>query len=354
MKIKLAILDSDTTYLKRLVTVFGTKYSDKVEVHSFTEAEGALAALNNEKIDVFIADEGFMLDISRVPQRCGFSYFVESTDVDTVNGQHAICKFQKIDQIYKEILGIFSECAGNISGMKGGEDTAKVLVFSSPCGGAGTSCMAAAYAKRCAKAGKRVLYLNLERFSTADVFFKGEGPFGMSDVVFAVKNKKMNLALKLESCVKCSTCGVYYYSPAKVALERMELTAEEINDLISRLRNSGSYDIVVVDTDFDMSKETLKLMGGAHRVVWVGDGSEASNAKIRAAFESLAILEKGMDFRFTSEIRLIYNKFSNKTGKTGACPQLKDIGGLPRLEHATSTQVVEHLAGQKVLDDILN
>jgi len=354
MKIKLAILDSDINYLKRLATVFSTKYSDKVELYSFTEMEGALSALSSEKIDVFLSDEGFLVDAGRIPGRCGFAYFVGSVDVDSVNGQHAICKFQKVDQIYKEILGIFSECAGSISALKGGEGAAKVLVFSSPCGGTGTSSMAAASAKRYAQAGKRVLHLNLERFSTADVFFKGEGSFGMSDVVFAVKNKKANLALKLESCVKCDPCGVYFYSPARIALERMELTQEEINDLISRVRNSGTYDVVVVDIDFAMTKEMLQLFGGAYRVVWVGDGSETSNEKMAAAHEALSVMEKGMETQFSNEICLIYNKFSNKTGKLVSCSQLKNIGGVPRLERATVAQVVEHLAGQKMLDDLLN
>lgn len=354
MKIKLAILDSDINYLKRLVTVFSTKYSDRIEVHSFTEMEGALEALNSEKIDVFISDENFLFDMGRIPNRCGFAYFVESADIDTVNGQHAICKFQKIDQIYKEILGIFSECAGNIAALKGGEGTAKVLVFSSPCGGTGTSSMAAACAMRYAQAGKRVLYLNLEQFSSVDVFFEGEGTFGMSDVVFAVKNKKTNLALKLESCVKRDPCRVYFYSSARIALERMELTQEEINDLISRVRNSGTYDVVVVDIDFGMSKEMLKLFSGAYRLLWVADGAETSNVKITAAYEALSMLEKGMDLQFTNDIRLIYNKFSNKTGKLVSCSQIKSIGGVPKLERATVVQVVEHLAGQKMLDDILS
>lgn len=37
MKIKLAILDKDTAYLQRIVSVFNNKYADKLEIYSFTD-----------------------------------------------------------------------------------------------------------------------------------------------------------------------------------------------------------------------------------------------------------------------------------------------------------------------------
>ena len=49
----------------------------------------------------------------------------------------------------------------------------------------------------------------------------------MSDIIFSLKSKKANLAMKLESCVKQDHTGVYFYSQAKFALDMMELDKEE-------------------------------------------------------------------------------------------------------------------------------
>ena len=49
MKIKLAILERDTSYLNRIVSVFNTKYTDKFEVYSFTNLEVALDYLETAK-----------------------------------------------------------------------------------------------------------------------------------------------------------------------------------------------------------------------------------------------------------------------------------------------------------------
>ena len=57
MKIKLAILEKDVSYLNRIVAAFSTKYADKFEIYSFTDQEVALATLDSARIDVFIASD---------------------------------------------------------------------------------------------------------------------------------------------------------------------------------------------------------------------------------------------------------------------------------------------------------
>ena len=180
MKIKLAVLEKDQSYLQRFISVFSTKYADKFQIYSFTDEEVAYSTLNDTKIDVLVASDVFEIDIKRVPRRCGFAYLVDSLDVETVNNQRAVCKFQKVDLIYKQILSIYSENAGNVAGLKLGDDTAQIVAFESVSGGCGGSTIAAACALHFAAQGKKTLYLNLEKFGSADSFFSAEGQFDIS------------------------------------------------------------------------------------------------------------------------------------------------------------------------------
>ena len=154
MKIKLALLEQDTNYLTRIVTAFSTRYADKFEIYSFTDEQVAMATLDSARIDVLVASDIFEINTKELPKRCGFAYFVNSADVETVNNERAICKFQKADLIYREILSIYSENAGNLSGLKLTDDSCRVIAFSTPVGGAGSSTMAAACAVHYAKGGK--------------------------------------------------------------------------------------------------------------------------------------------------------------------------------------------------------
>lgn len=353
MKIKLAILENDINYLRRIVSAFETKYADKFEIYSFTDLAVATSSLESSKIDVLIANDAFDIDVASLPKRCGFAYFVDSPDVTVVNNQRAICKFQRAEQIYKQILSLYSETAANITGVKLDDDSSKVIVFASPCGGVGTSTMAAACATHFAAQGKRTLYLNLEKFGSSDAFFSAEGQFDMSDIIFALKSKRTNLALKLESSVKQDSTGVYFFSQSKIALDMLELNFEEIARLIAELKLTGSYDCIVIDMDFIMDKENLRIYRMAHALVWVGDGSEISNSKIFRSFSALSVKEQKEDSPLTNRCCLIYNKFSNKTGKTAGDISLRNIGGVPRYEHASVQQVLTQLAPMDFFNKII-
>lgn len=353
MKIKLAILEKDQNYLSRIVAAFSTKYADKFEIYSFTDQAIALSTLDSSRIDVFVASDSFEIDVTTLPKRCGFAYFVDTVDVETVNEQRAICKFQKADLIYKQILSIYSESAGSISGIKLGDESTKVIVFASPCGGVGTSSVAAACATYFANNKKRALYLNLEAFGSADLFFSADGLFDMSDIIFALKSKKANLAMKLESCVKQSASGVYFFSQAKVALDMLELSADDVMRFISELKLLGAYDYIIIDTAYSMSEDMIKLYKQAHALVWVSDGTEVSNNKIHRAYEALSIKEQNAEAALTNRMCLAYNKFSSKTGKTIGDIGIKNIGGAPVYMHASVGQVVEQISTMNMFENII-
>ena len=352
MKIKLAILEKDASYLNRIVSVFNTKYADKFEMYSFTDMNGALATIESAKIDVLIASDVFEVEPNMLPRRCGFAYFVDSIDVETVRDQRAICKFQKIDLIYKQILSIYSENAGDVIGMKMTGDNCKLVTFVPSSGGVGASTMAAAAAVLWASQGKKTLYLNFEPFGGSDVFFTGEGQFGMSDIIYALKSRKTNLAMKLESCVKQDRSGVYFYAQPNLALDLMEMTNDEKLHLLSEINILGSYDVVVVDMDFQLDKSHMDLYHKMNAMVLVGDGSEVSNMKVQRALAALQILEESKDDPLTQRLALVYNKFSNKTCKTIDGLQIENIGGAPRYEHATVAQVLSALSAMDMFDSI--
>lgn len=353
MKIKLALLDQDQFYLNRIVTAFSTKYPDKFEIYSFTDKEIALSTLASTRIDVFIASDVFDIEMERLPKRCGFAYFVETADLESVKGQEVICKFQKADLIYKQILSIYSEHAGTTASLKSFDENCKTICFVSPSGGVGASTMAAACALHYASLGKRVLYLNLEKYGSADTFFNGEGQLSMSDVIFTLKSKKANLSLKLESCVKKDVRGVDFYSQSQVALDMLELKKEDMITLLSEFKISGNYDFVIVDMDFSLTKDYLDIYREMAVQVWVGDGSEVSNAKLRRAYEALTILEQNRDDSLLYNLVLLYNKFSNKSSKAIEGIEIKNIGGAPKYEHATVGQILSQMGAMTVFEAIM-
>ncbi|MGM9603107.1 MAG: AAA family ATPase [Faecousia sp.] len=353
MKIKLAILERDRSYLSRIVSVFGTKYSEKFEIYSFSDLDVAWSTLAAAKIDVLLAGDTFEIDVSKLPNRCAFAYLVDSVGIEMVANQRAICKFQKADLIYKQILSIYAEKASSITGFKVSGDNCKVIAFCSASGGVGSSTMAAACSVYLAARDKKVLYLNLEKFGSADTFFSGQGQFDMSDIIFALKSKKTNLPLKLESCVRQDQRGVYFYSQAKIALDMMEMNDDDVLRLLSELKATGNYQYIILDTDFGIDKDMLRIYRQAQEIIWVGDGSFESNTKIERAYTALTTLEQNADAPLMNRLSFIYNKVSSKTGHSVNVPGLKSLGGAPRYARAEVQQVIEQIAAMDIFEEVM-
>lgn len=352
MKIKLAILEENQNYLDRLVSSLSSRYAEELEVYAFTETEAALSVLDKIRIDVFVVGDGCEIDGSLVPPKCGFAYFTDSPDIETIRGQTAIGRFQKIDLIYKSILNIYSEHFGQISGLKYGDNSTFVISFQPVSGGSGSSTMAAACAVRFASRGKKVLYVDLETFGTADTFFSANGQFDMSDIIYAIKSRRSNLAMKFESCAKRDETGVYFYSGTKSALDMMEMTPEDLLTLVSEVKAIGSYDYMILDMDFSLSPKTRELYDQIHSMVWVGDGTATSNEKLRRAVDAAVTLEENQSGLLVNKLHLAYNRFSKRNGHIIETA-IKSIGGIPRIDGADNRQIIERAAEMDIFDKLM-
>ncbi len=342
MKIKLAMLESDSSYLRRVVPMFNSKYAEELEIYSFTDVDAAITCLDEKKIDVFLASDSFKIDFTLIPKRCGFAYMVESLDISSVNQHKAICKFQKGELIYKQILSIYSEHVPHISGMISSQNGAmKTIAFSSPSGGVGTSTAAAACAIALSNAGQRVLYLNTETYGDADVFFSCDGQFDFSDVIYAVKSKKTNRAMKLQSTVKQDHSGVSYYSSVRIPLDIMEMGPQDYLTLQNELKALGCYDYVVMDIDFPKTQAAYQFFEYCNAIVLVTGSSDTSEAKLKKAIRGIQIMDEHSDFAMLPRMWLLRNMVSSNQS---APTELRTLGSFPIYETVSSAQMAKQLS----------
>lgn len=352
MRVKVALLDTDTTYINRLVATFNSKYADKLEIYSFTSLDVAYETIEDSKIDVLLANDSFEINVEDLPRRCAFAYFVETAGIENIKDSKAIFKYQKAELIYKQILNIFSEKASDISGVKISDSTSKMILFTSPAGGVGSSTIAAACALNRAKKGARTLYLNLETAGTADMYFNADGQFGMSDIIYALKSQKANLPLKLESCVKQDDRGVYFFSQSKLALDMVELKLDEVEILLMELKKSGLYDYIVVDMQFRLDKNYAAIYSIMDRIVVVSDGSMTANTKVSRAISALSTMCHSMDVSVVQHMLIIYNKFQ-KICKVLPNEIIKSAGGVSFYQNTTEEHVVETISDMMIFDNIM-
>lgn len=352
MKIKLTILEKDKVYLRRLVEFLNEKYSDNFEIASFSDLTMALEHASEAKIDLLLVGDSFEVDALQVPAKCGIAYLVDSKDIAKYNNMPAICRFQKANLIQKQILDAYSENAGSTEIVRVQDGESRVIIFSSPCGGTGTSSMAAAMAVRYASMGLRTIYVNFENYGSSDVIFSCEGQFNMTSLVNALTSRNANVSMKLENCVKQDQCGVYFFSEADLAIHMVEFTADMKKTLLDAIKKSGAYDLIVVDMDFGIDKGSVELMSKAKSIVMVCDGSQLANTKVSRAYKSLSKLENAYNAKVTDKMCVVYNKFSKATSDMLNIG-VTSPGGVGRFDHASTLTVVNELAKNNLFDEII-
>ena len=109
IKIKLALVDSDEVYLKRITKLFSSKFQNQIDIYSFSDGLTVADAVREKKINVLIATQDMEINTDKLADFCMFAYFTDSISIASYNNKKSICKYQRADLIYKQILGLYSE-----------------------------------------------------------------------------------------------------------------------------------------------------------------------------------------------------------------------------------------------------
>ena len=198
MKIRAAILDRDKTYVSRFFDIFNKNYSNKIEIHAFTSED----SLYNE------------LDYKIIVLK-----LVEKNSIESqIN---TILKYQKVSLIYKEILNAYSQVYKGLI-LNDKNSSTNIISFMSSGTGSGTSTLAYSLALNLARKGSKTLFLDLQSFASINSIFNAEGKFSMSEIIFAIKSNKADLATRLESAVKIDKSGVFFMILVKIHLKEMK------------------------------------------------------------------------------------------------------------------------------------
>ena len=310
MKIRVGLYDQDTRYINKLVNYFNVHYSESLEMHTFSSIDAIFEQIKKHRLDLLLIDPESVEESFSVPQSVGMAYFSTNAGIDTIRGKKTICKFQKSELIYKEILNLYSELDKNVS-IKAWKGNCDIHLFIGASGGVGTSTIAAACARNLAENGRKILYLNLESTGIVDEFFKGEMNYGLSDILYAIKSNHSNLILKLTSMVDKDPCGVNFLRPFAVSLDEEEMTAEDLETLIDTLISTGNFDSMVIDMDSVATEKRNLVANRADNIFLITSGLPISNRKLAKKLQEFNLIDERDDSRLFPHVQVMYNRFGS-------------------------------------------
>ncbi len=352
MRIRLAILETDQSFTSRLVRYFATYYADKVETFSFTDAEEFQKSLQTAKVDVLLASPELFPEGMKLPKNMIMAYLSESSQVQSINNVRAICKYQKAEMIYREVLGLYAEL-DKMTVYRQAEGACPLFFFKGAAGGVGATTLAIACAMRFASYGKKVLYLNLEENGVVSPFLQGDGTNTLSDVLYALKSNRSNLVLKLERMVRKSEEGIYFFEPFAITLDAYEMETEDLEDIIRTVIGYDTYDAVILDGGFAGSDKNDAIMKYASEIFLVSDGMEIPNLKLTKILQELSIKDDHAQGRVLARTQVLYNRFAGASRKADTEYQERVYGGVGIVKGAAPKQVAAGISQSNFFDKLI-
>lgn len=273
MKIQMLIATKDDDYAEHLSHQLSEKYAETFEVSVCSSEQKLEELMEHRGFDIALLDEKLADTLSKETVRLPLLLWDGSTGDDgQAASLKAIRKYQRISTLTSQLLEEYAMVFSG-SGMLDTEQ-AKITAVWSPAGGTGKTTVALAFAAQKVAEGKKTVYLNLEHFSSAPVYF-GEGGRSIS-VAFAKFDS--NLELLLQSIrQQDSGSGIYYFAPPENYDDINILTTEDMARLISAC--ACGADELVLDLPSVCDERTRSILDLAAEVLLVVDASRTSQIK---------------------------------------------------------------------------
>lgn len=218
MQIQLVIGEQDSRYLNQLLLFLEKNHMDKLEIISFSRPDMLLDYFTHGKADIILVDEQFGIDPGKLEKYGKTACLCDVVSEERLEGIRQIAKYKKPDLIFKDILDLYAESGKRQHFSKRKKSSGQMVLVTGFSGGTGASTFAAALSRKYASYGKRTLYLNLETAGNSGNFFSGTGNYGFDDIIFALKSRRADARLKMESVVRQDKCGVFYFESCSTAM----------------------------------------------------------------------------------------------------------------------------------------
>lgn len=337
MNIKIAIVDSDVEYTERLAGVL--QQYEELSVSIFSNTENFEKSLENNTYEIIlfdadISDRQLFFPPDTMTVCLGSN---DSKNLALYTQTLRIPKFQRISNMYKEIIKEYAQYAKDKGMSFGTLENSKVIAVYSPIGGSGKTVTSMILAEQLRRIGKKVLFLSLEQLNSSMITFPGQEE-GMISLLEMLDNKA-GFELKFKGILKENEKGIMYIEGFDRVVDYEAVDKEEIERVLAKIRGFGVCDYIIVDLGTTLDTITKCVLQNADKVVMVQKSGLLEDTKMK-------LFEKQLLFEELRTHMYVLQNFA------GSNTKYQDIAGLPvigKIHQYGSLQLADLLmyAGQE-------
>ena len=263
----IVLADSDySEYLSHIEAKFAEEQMNDIDLQVYTDKDYFTKHFSTpQKVDVMLVSEDFYFS-DLVKQNIQYLFaLTESIPTERDPGSSSVRRINKyatVKKIYSDVVG---QCS-DVFRRKADGTSKKVIVVTSPYGGAGKTTAALGLSICLAQGYKKVLYIDAEQVQSFQFFLKNRTPLSDKGIQM-LGSSGQNMYFAVKPYLKKEQ---FTYMPAPpMALEAYKINRQKILDLIREAKASSEYDFIIVDTDSALDTFKYLLIELADNVVIV-------------------------------------------------------------------------------------
>lgn len=296
-KLVVMLVDKDEKYLMPIELKLIEELNDKLELMVITNEDYLKQYFSLPRhIDILIINEDLYdseLQKHNIVNTFILTEQAELKDITCSLSIHSIYKYTSVKEIYNEVIS-------NISTEEVKENSqAKIIMVYSPSGGSGKTTVSIGITSALKHLNKRVFYLNTENIQSFD-FIIGNKQYCTSGFDRYLVNKEEKILSYLEKAIGKKPFD--YLLPFKQPVSSLNIGINEFKFLIEKLKESGKYDYIIVDTSSEFNSDKSMLMGYCHKVIILTQQSKVDAIKLN-------YLKTNIDCSNSNKFIFICNKY---------------------------------------------
>lgn len=281
-KYNLVIAETDNMYVNNLMNFISQNYSYNFNIVCFTEKEYFMKYIEKgNKAEILLINpelyyEGINSD--------NFELVVALLDNNSTGfkGFNSIKKYQSADKICNELIRLYEAKNGSNEKSGEGDISTKIITYYSPIGGIGKTTLALSTALSLTKAGKKVIYVNLEDIQSTSAFFDSvNSNASLSDIIYSIKERTDKFKeVLLNTVSEDNKTGIFYFGMVDSVLDIEELTSEDLKELLENLIKVNIYDYVIIDLGTNLNSNYGCILSKSLNVIVPIGQDRLSSGKI--------------------------------------------------------------------------
>ena len=260
----IVIVDTDEEYLAPLEYKLLEEWEDKADIEVITQLKYFNDFFSQPRNIFMLVINEYLYNEKVQKQNCRYVFVLRENEQGNYTGVldkkvRALYKYSSMKEIYADI----TKAVRVNTDVLPVEHTQLYMMYS-PCGGSGKTIGSLGLCSALCDLGKRVLYINTEIYQDFD-FYLEDKQYASASFGYALATGARDLTQRL--MFEIGNEEFDYLRPFDKAPLSYQITEENYGELIRQIREMKKYDVIVLETSRELTREKLRLLEQADKII---------------------------------------------------------------------------------------